>query len=41
MPLDPKTMKPKRPAAAAITYRILAENGNTVTTESSNKLRTE
>lgn len=42
MVLDPKTMKPKRPVAAAVaTFRLLAEDGGTLTTESGDKLRTE
>lgn len=40
MPLDPKTMKPKR-QVIVITFRILAENGNKLTTENGDKLRTE
>lgn len=43
MPMNPRTMRPKRSASPvpAATYRILTEGGNTLTTQASDKLRTE
>lgn len=43
--MNPRTMRPKKSAAApsppVATYRILTEGGNTLTTEASDKIRTE
>jgi hypothetical protein len=43
MALDPKTFRPKKKPqpAVAVTYRLLAENSNVLTTEAGDKIRTE